>query len=681
MDITLIFPPQWTPTQPYLGTACLAAYLKQKGIKCKQIDLNALFYNYILQKSVIEENAHILKEQFTALENNFQEFDSEKYKEIAPLSALADFTVDNIEDSIQWIKTKTFENKKEYTFCLTVIYNALQIFSAVHGCTFSLSELSCNVNVKKSSDILKKLSEDTIFTKIYENFMNMLTAGDPHIYGISITGISQIYPALLLAHILKDHGQVIIGGSIPTRITDSISAVSNILDICDGFIVKEGEVGLERFCTGYPKEDIPGLVYKEKDKIIYNNTEYVRNLDELPTPNFEGLDMGLYFSPAPILPVYATRACYWGKCAFCDHGYGYHKGYRKRSPHTVVKDLLNLSQTQNTHYFTFSDESIHPHHLYEIATEIIKSGLQVRWITNIRGEGRLTQDMCDTIYKAGCRGFLFGFESGSQKVLNTMRKGIHTRGLKQDMEYASRAGIWNHGFYFFGFPGETPQDAVKTMNFVKENKDILHSVGGAVFTLGKHSHIFNEIAFFPIKNIFREPHEDMAIWFDYTVERGITNTQAKNISRNFEKRLRDIYSYQWFSEKVGREHLLLFLDILGKNKILQIQNTKSNIPGNSFILSENAIITKFKYNFMGSELEKKDTYVVFDILNEKMLEISETAYFILGLCDGSHDVEDIAGALAEEYDQPFDEVLDHTVTFIEQMCDRGIICGDELSQK
>lgn len=680
MEITLIFPPQWTPTQPYLGTACLTAYLKQKGIDCNQIDLNALFYNYILQKSVIEESAHILKEQFTKLEKNTSsEFNPEEYKKIAPLSALADFTVDNIEKSVQWIKTNAFENKKEYAFCLTVIHNALQIFSAVHGCTVSLSDLSCNVNVKKSSDILKKLDEDTILTKTYENFIDILTAGTPHIYGISITGISQIYPALLLAHILKNHGQVIIGGSIPTRITDSVSAVSNILDICDGFIVKEGEIGLERLCTGYPKKEIPGLIYKEKDKIIYNNTEYVRNLDELPTPNFEGLDMGLYFSPAPILPVYATRACYWGKCAFCDHGYGYHKEYRKRSPHAVVKDLLKLSQIWNTKYFTFSDESIHFNHLYEIAIEIIKNGLKVRWITNIRGEGKLTQNICDTIYKAGCKAFLFGVESGSQKVLHTMRKGIHTRGLTQDLKYASRAGIWNHGFFFFGFPGETLQDTVKTMNFVKENKDMLHSVGGAVFTLGRHSHIFNEIALFPVKNITREFDEDMAIWFDYTVEKGITNAQAKNIFHNFEKRLKDIYSYQWFAERVRREHLLVFLDMLKKDKIIQTQDTKSNIFGNTLILSENVILKKFKYNFLESELKRKDTYVVFDILNEKFLEVSETAYFILGLCDGSHGVEDIAGALADEYDQPFDDVLDHTATFIERMCDRGILCAGKIS--
>ena len=99
--IRLIFPPQWTPTQPYLGTACLAAYLKKKGITCEQMDLNAQFYNYILRKTVIEESVQILEKKFAELERKkLSKNERKKYKEIAPLYGLADYILDNIEKSI-----------------------------------------------------------------------------------------------------------------------------------------------------------------------------------------------------------------------------------------------------------------------------------------------------------------------------------------------------------------------------------------------------------------------------------------------------------------------------------------------------------------------------------------------------------------------------------------------------
>lgn len=682
--IQLIFPPQWTPTQPYLGTACLAAYLKKEGITCEQMDLNAQFYNYILRKTAIEESVQILEKKFAELERKKpSKNERKKYKEIAPLYGMADYVLDNIEKSICAMKSKeALSDIQDYAFHLGVVQYALQIFSSAHdSITISLSDLTTGVNVRKSCDIIKKIHEEHVLTNIYKKaFIDKVTA-KIDMCGISITGITQIFPALLLAYLIKQKNpstRIIMGGSIITRINSS-SALNNILKVCDGLIAKEGEIGLSKFCMGYKNEEIPGLIYKKGKRIICNNTEYIKSLDNLPAPDYEGLDFALYLSPERILPVYATRACSWGKCAFCDHGYGYHKHYRMRSPARVVEDLSDLSRKWDTVYFTFSDESIQPQHLYEISLHIIEHGLQVKWLTNMRGEGRLTPTMCDTFYEAGCRAFLIGVESGSPHILDIMRKGITIEGLKNDLACSSSAGIWNHGFFFFGFPGETPRDAVKTMNFVSENKDILHSVGGAVFTLGNHSHIAKEIALFEVAHIEQVLGEDMIIWFDYTVKSGMSNLQAKKVSKNFENRLNTIYSYQPFIKRSGREHLLLFLEAMGKNRIMnqskRIRDTllEIEIPN----LSDFVRIGKFKYDFMekdkNSSLKKRDLYVVFDMLNESILEVSETAYAVLNLCDGNHHVQDIAQILSYRYDEPFCEVFNHVSHFISQMESRGIV--------
>jgi hypothetical protein len=691
MQVKLIFPPQWTPTQPYLGIACLSAYLKEEGIDCQQIDLNAMFYDHILHKPFIEENMHILEEKFAELEKKkrLRKKEKQEYRKIAPYSAVADYILDHFEESIRFIKSrKALSDIDAYVFHLGVINHALRIYSlGQDSIDISLSNMTVPVNVRKSSDILRGIRRDSTLKAIYETaLLDKVTAGNPEICGISITGISQILPALLLSYCIhqKDPSiRVIMGGSILTRITNSVSALNNILKFCDGIIAKEGEIGLSKYCKGYKNEEIPGLVYKKKKKIVINNAEYIKNLDDLPTPDFEELDFSLYFSPEKVLPVYATRACYWGKCAFCDHGFGYHKGYRVRSPERVVEDLSYLSKRW-TQYFTFSDESIQPRHLHQISREIVRTSLDVRWIANVRGEGKLTKEICDAMYEAGGRVLLFGFESGSQKTLDAMRKGIRIETFKRDLECSSLSHIWNHGFLFFGFPGETPRDALQTIDFVRHNTDILHSVGDAVFSLGTHSQIANETALFEIQSIEQTGGEDMAIWLDYTVKSGISNIQAQNISGNFEKRLKDIYPYQSFTGRTGREHLLLFLDEYGKEAITEMSKEEAQEVSTEEIktpnLSDSIRVGKFKYDFMEKlakmnrfSLKKKDTYVIFNLFDEKLLEISETAYFILNLCDGTHTVEDIARALSETYDQPFDEVSGHVAAFISQMCRKGIV--------
>jgi anaerobic magnesium-protoporphyrin IX monomethyl ester cyclase len=108
MEVTLIFPPQWTPTQPYLGTASLAAYLKEQGFQCQQVDLNAAFYDFILQKPLIEKSYHAIRETITGLEkkDHLSPEEKELYKKTAPLSALGDYILNTMVESIHFMKSR-----------------------------------------------------------------------------------------------------------------------------------------------------------------------------------------------------------------------------------------------------------------------------------------------------------------------------------------------------------------------------------------------------------------------------------------------------------------------------------------------------------------------------------------------------------------------------------------------
>ncbi|MBU7032145.1 MAG: PqqD family protein [Theionarchaea archaeon] len=226
------------------------------------------------------------------------------------------------------------------------------------------------------------------------------------------------------------------------------------------------------------------------------------------------------------------------------------------------------------------------------------------------------------------------------------------------------------------------------------NKDVLHSVGGATFTLGNYSRIFREMAHFDVKSIQLTPGEDLGIWVDYTVKNGLTGFQAKNVSENFEKRLKNIYPYNLFTRKVGREYLLLFMDTLGRKGIIESYTEKEEGKGkeeerrrkNEITvekiknprLSDHVRIARFNHDFLGEENLRKDTFIVFNILNEKLIEVSETAYFILDLCDGVHELQAIAEWVSDTYDQSYDHVLDDTRVFILEMLREGVIAMSAL---
>ena len=86
-------------------------------------------------------------------------------------------------------------------------------------------------------------------------------------------------------------------------------------------------------------EAVPNLIYDDGTKVCVNETCPPENIDSLPTPCFDDFPLDLYFSPELILPIMASRGCYWRKCAFCDHSHVYGNRYAPRNNERVVDDL------------------------------------------------------------------------------------------------------------------------------------------------------------------------------------------------------------------------------------------------------------------------------------------------------------------------------------------------------
>lgn len=658
--IELLFPPQWIPTQPYLGMACLASYLREKGVEVHQTDVNARFYNYILSKPFLEQCREVVEEKYGT--------GHRKSKDITAAYVVSDVILNAVERAKRDFKCAKSLNVEDYMKNIKILQGALKLVSAAHSVSLSLFDFKAG-DIHSVSGIRKSMQEHrTFFLPVYREILSL--SKDTFLCGISITGITHIVPGLTLAGYIREVNpevKVVLGGSVVTRWMHS-PGLKAIFDFCDMIVVKEGEEALARLAAG-EMEAVPNVGYLREGRVCIHDVEVISPIDELPTPFFEDLD--LYLSPQPVLPVYASRACYWGRCAFCDHGYGYSREYRQRSPQRVVEDLLELEKKYKARYFTFADEALLPSYLQVLCDAIRGSDVEVRWLANVRAE-RFPAELCDKVYKAGGRMLLFGVESGCQRVLDLMDKGTSVENTKRVLRACKNAGLWNHAFLFFGFPGERREDAAETIQFVVENKDIIDSVGCSTFLLGKYARAYMEQERFGLR-VGEE--RDMAIWYDYEVKRGMTKEEAEDMRGDLQQRLYEVYPHQRFLEVITREHLLELIDcgcdFSVERKALEVD------AGYRPRLSETAGVKVVEHDVIAVlEGEKERVcqgYVVCEVQDELFLDVTETGAEILLWCEGEHSAGEIAGFIAGKYGVDYGDALRDTIEFLKEMRKRGIV--------
>ena len=435
MKIKLIFPPQWSPTQPYLSLPSLVAYLKKNGYNVNQHDINLESYDILLSSEYLNKIQERILFQWKSLES--KDILLPKYQEEYSQKFQATLITSDIIDKIDKAKSilrdpENFYNSELYIDSIKTIKKALEVVSAAYYPTkITLSEFEINSALLTETDLLTAINDEekNPFILIYKDyFLNDILKENSDVIGISIIGISQLIPGLTLARLIKlNHPEVHInlGGSIFTRLLDKIIGWTEIFgNIFDSIIVYEGETPFLNLCRclseGQDLSIVPNLFYKRDGKIFFNEVCKPVRIDLLPTPSFDGLPLDQYFSPHPILPILSSRGCYWGRCAFCDHGEIYGSRYDHRRMDLLIEDLQNLSNKHSTKFFTFNDEAIAPNRLKSISNAIILNNLEIKCNANIRLESQFTPDYFRIAFRAGFLHLLCGLESGNDRVLAHM---------------------------------------------------------------------------------------------------------------------------------------------------------------------------------------------------------------------------------------------------------------------
>jgi len=196
---------------------------------------------------------------------------------------------------------------------------------------------------------------------------------------------------------------------------------------------------------------------------------YIENLDELPFPALHlwPIDQLRKYGEV-IFPLTTTRGCvFW--CNFCTAVRMFGRKYRMRSTKNVADELEHLNKKFGADHFTFYDDAftVNQARTEELCQEIINRKLKIRWNCETRVD-MVTKELLAKMKQAGCTDVWFGVESGSQRVINEMDKGIMIEQTEKAFKWAKEVGLMTVANVILGIPTETRETAWETVKFIEK---------------------------------------------------------------------------------------------------------------------------------------------------------------------------------------------------------------------
>jgi pyruvate-formate lyase-activating enzyme len=330
-----------------------------------------------------------------------------------------------------------------------------------------------------------------LVSRLADDWAERTLASDPDLVGLSIHEDS-LLPALLIASRIRDlvgpgRPRLIVGGPEAVFVQHDPRPIAG--GVLDGAVVGEGEGPLRELLRrvvsgeidldgGLGDMPLPGALTRSRDGELLDGTLGAPLVDihTIALPSFDGLPLDLY-NFARTLPILGTRGCP-AKCTFCFETVMWAR-FRLRTVESIVAEVkARLAEYGAPLTFRFNDSLLNGdlNWLARLAERLIEEDVRIKWHGNARIHPRMDRAYLDRLAEAGLTGFLYGVESGSDKILRRMKKGVNAADIPRVLRATHEAGIWTHGFFILGFPGETDIEALQTLDLLLDGLDNLDSL-------------------------------------------------------------------------------------------------------------------------------------------------------------------------------------------------------------
>ena len=524
MKILSLIPPMTQLNTPYPSTAYLTGFLRSRGFDAVQEDLAlALVLGFFTPQGLLEIKDQALKapeENRSASVNFFLDYFADYQSTIALVIAFLqgrDSTLAHrinsrtlLPEGPRFASLDSYDDE-EGADSLAWAFGALGSQDrARHLATLYLNDLS---------DVLRDAVDERFefvryaeslagsqptFTPLADALAASPTLMDLHLQELTKSSIEKhqpglvllsvpfpgaMYAALRIAQTIKQHYPNIKiglgGGYVNTELRELTDP--RIFDFVDYITLDSGErplLALLEHLNGKRSTErlVRTFIRNAGNEVRYINWQETDiPFEDVGTATWDGLPLNSYLSLLDMLnPMHrlwsdgrwnkltVAHGCYWKKCSFCDVSLDYISRYETASASLLVDRIEAIVAETGQTGFHFVDEAAPPKILKALAEELIRRKVVISWWGNIRFEKTFTPELCELLAQSGCIAMSGGLEVASDRLLELMKKGVSVEQVAQVTKGFSDAGILVHAYLMYGFPTQTVQETVDSLEYVRQ---------------------------------------------------------------------------------------------------------------------------------------------------------------------------------------------------------------------
>ena len=579
---------------PLPGIPQLISILENNNVESKVFDLNSDFFENQLNETFFKEYVEQYKSKY---KSDFMSKFPENYKK-----ALLD---NKYQDKLLHSKFDNFS--KNIDFCRYILKNKKTFYNPIL-CHHAISLVSDIVDMLLQNERIliekylpgflyfysnnkdeKHILDIELFkhyiTSNFNTFFNYLNNAaekilkeKPDCIGISINLYSQFFCGLLLAYLIKQKSKNIhinIGGSIFGAIYKDMTNLNEIIEtFCDTITYGNGDSTVLELCEYLQEkrsiETIHNIIYTKGGKLIITPRDNGLNLSKWNAPSFNGYNQKQFLSPEFVIPIQASVACYWGKCKFCVSKRD--RKFQIKNVNKFVEEIQFLKEKYNSEYFYMWDNAIPPEFLNKFADLIIEKKIKIVYSLYARFEKGFNTKLLNKLKKSGCIKINWGLDSSSEKILNSINKGINLKDVRQILKDTKKSGILSTVSLILGYPYETYTEMIEDANFLIENKKFIDTA------LISPSLLFLEGSTFTQNRKEVEPQIKTNLAKRREIQKKIQNNfKSKTEYFNLVATYNLLYQHK-YSNKLQKALLYLYTMIMKNNylfkKLVKIHNQK-----------------------------------------------------------------------------------------------------------
>lgn len=295
----------------------------------------------------------------------------------------------------------------------------------------------------------------------------------PSVIGVYVNLMTRVNALQIIQRAREAGWMVVVGGPEPANYPEQY------LDSgADVVIVGEGELALESLLRSKAERSawsgIGGLIYRTANGQLIKtaSSPLIKDLDAQPWPDRDQIDMWRYldtwrkFHGKGSVSLITARGCPY-RCTWCSHSV-YGMTHRRRSPHSVVDEVQWIVERYNPEMLWLADDVFTIHHgwLFEFAAEMHRRRLSIPFECITRAD-RVNEKVVETLAGLRCFRVWIGSESGSQRILDEMQRGVTVQQVQSAVHLCKSHGIETGMFLMWGYEGEEIEDIEQTVEHAK----------------------------------------------------------------------------------------------------------------------------------------------------------------------------------------------------------------------